>query len=105
MLKTFFTYEQQLNKLQQEKGLIVPDIATATETLEHLSYYSLIGGYKQLFLSLIHIYILIFTLYPSACKSATANNFCSLSLIHILHPAIFLIIFNRIFHQVCDCKR
>ena len=46
MLKTFFTYEQQLNKLQQEKGLIVPDIATATETLEHLSYYSLIGGYK-----------------------------------------------------------
>ena len=37
MLKTFFTYEQQLNKLQQEKGLIVPDIATATETLEHLS--------------------------------------------------------------------
>ena len=32
MLKTFFTYEQQLNKLQQEKGLIVPDIATATET-------------------------------------------------------------------------
>lgn len=27
MLKTFFTYEQQLNKLQQEKGLIVPDIA------------------------------------------------------------------------------
>ena len=49
MLKTFFTYEQQLNKLQQEKGLIVPDIATATETLEHLSYYSLIGGYKQLF--------------------------------------------------------
>ncbi len=28
MLKTFFTYEQQLNKLQQEKGLIVPDIAT-----------------------------------------------------------------------------
>ena len=49
MLKTFFTYEQQLNKLQQEKGLVVPDIATATETLEHLSYYSLIGGYKQLF--------------------------------------------------------
>ena len=49
MLKTFFTYEQQLNKLQQEKGLIVPDITSASETLEQLSYYSLIGGYKQLF--------------------------------------------------------
>lgn len=49
MLKTFFTYEQQLNKLQHEKGLIVPDITSATITLEKLSYYSLIGGYKQLF--------------------------------------------------------
>ena len=49
MSKIFFTYEQQLNKLQQEKGLIIPDIISATKTLEQLSYYSLIGGYKQLF--------------------------------------------------------
>lgn len=49
MAKTFFTYEQQLNKLQQEKGLIISDTATAKQTLEKLSYYSLIGGYKQLF--------------------------------------------------------
>lgn len=41
MPKTFFTYEQQSNKLQQEKGLIISDIASATEILEHLSYYSL----------------------------------------------------------------
>lgn len=27
MLKTFFTYEQQLNKLQHEKGLIIPNAA------------------------------------------------------------------------------
>ena len=49
MSKIFFTYEQQLNKLQQEKGLIIPDIISATKTLEQLSYYSLISGYKQLF--------------------------------------------------------
>ena len=49
MLKTFFTYEQQLNKLQQEKGLIIPNTASAVKILEQLSYYSLIGGYKQLF--------------------------------------------------------
>ena len=49
MSKIFFTYEQQSNKLQQEKGLIIHDIISATKTLEQLSYYSLIGGYKQLF--------------------------------------------------------
>lgn len=49
MSKVFFTYEQQLNKLQQEKGLIISDTKVATQTLEKLSYYSLISGYKQLF--------------------------------------------------------
>lgn len=49
MPKTFFTYEEQLAKLQQEKGLIVPDSSTAVKILEQLSYYSLIGGYKHLF--------------------------------------------------------
>ena len=37
-----------MNKLQ-EKSLIIPDIQTAKQTLEKLSYYSLISGYKQLF--------------------------------------------------------
>jgi abortive infection bacteriophage resistance protein len=49
MAKVFFTYEQQLNKLEHEKGLIIPDSDSARQTLEKLSYYSLIGGYKQLF--------------------------------------------------------
>lgn len=49
MAKIFFTYEQQLNKLQQEKDLIIPDTDAAKLTLEKLSYYSLIGGYKELF--------------------------------------------------------
>ena len=41
MAKKFFTYEQQLNKLQQEKYLIIPDTDTAKLALENLSYYSL----------------------------------------------------------------
>ena len=49
MAKIFFTYEQQLNKLQLEKDLIIPDTDAAKLTLEKLSYYSLIGGYKELF--------------------------------------------------------
>ena len=49
MAKIFFTYEQQLNKLQLEKDLIIPNTTVAKLTLEKLSYYSLIGGYKQLF--------------------------------------------------------
>ncbi len=49
MSKTFFTYEQQLDKLQNEKDLIIPDMESAKMILEKISYYSLIGGYKQLF--------------------------------------------------------
>ena len=49
MAKTFFTYKQQLNKLQLEKDLIIPDTDAAIQTLEKISYYSLIGGYKKLF--------------------------------------------------------
>lgn len=49
MAKLFYTYEQQLNKLQQEKSLIIPDTDKAKQILEQLSYYSLIGGYKGLF--------------------------------------------------------
>ena len=44
------TYDQQLNKLQTDKGLTIPDINFARKTLEEISYYSLIGGYKGLFL-------------------------------------------------------
>lgn len=49
MPQTFFTYEQQLNKLVSEKMLSVPDKEYAREALEQLSYYSLIGGYKEPF--------------------------------------------------------
>lgn len=47
--KTFFTYEQQIEKLTKEKQLIISDTEFAKETLQKLSYFSLIGGYKDLF--------------------------------------------------------
>mgnify|MGYP003293328553 FL=1 len=50
MAQKFMTYEQQLNKLQADKGLTIPDTDFARKTLEEISYYSLIGGYKGLFL-------------------------------------------------------
>lgn len=50
MAQKFMTYEQQLNKLQDEKGLTISDVHFARKTLEEISYYSLIGGYKGLFL-------------------------------------------------------
>lgn len=49
MSQTFLTYEQQLNKLMYEKKLFIPDKEYAKEALEQLSYYSLIGGYKEPF--------------------------------------------------------
>lgn len=49
MSQTFFTYEQQINKLMSEKMLSIPDKEYARKTLEQLSYYSLIGGYKEPF--------------------------------------------------------
>ena len=47
--KVFLTYEQQINKLQNEKYLIINDSEYATAILKKISYYSLISGYKQLF--------------------------------------------------------
>lgn len=49
MAKIFFTYEQQLDKLENDKGLIISDRAYAETMLKAISYYSLIGGYKHLF--------------------------------------------------------
>lgn len=47
--KTFFTYEQQIDKLKKEKQLVISDTEFAKDTLQKLSYFSLIGGYKDLF--------------------------------------------------------
>lgn len=50
MAQRFFTYEQQIDKLIFEKKLLISDKEYAKEVLEQLSYYSLIGGYKEPFL-------------------------------------------------------
>jgi abortive infection bacteriophage resistance protein len=47
--KPFLTYEQQIRKLRDEKGLAVPDEAHAIDILTQIGYFSLINGYKTPF--------------------------------------------------------
>lgn len=49
MAKSFFSYQQQINKLQTEKQLTISDPAYATLMLKKISYYALITGYKNMF--------------------------------------------------------
>ena len=49
MIKPFLTYQQQIQKLIDEKHLIIKDTVFAEEKLQDLGYFSLIGGYKALF--------------------------------------------------------
>ena len=44
MAKPYLTYAQQIQKLTNEKGLIVKDIAYAERMLTDIGYFSLIGG-------------------------------------------------------------
>lgn len=49
MPKPFTTYQDQLNKLENEKGLIISDKTFAEDVLKRISYFALIGGYKHIF--------------------------------------------------------
>lgn len=49
MAKPFLTYQQQIEKLCNEKGLIVNDPHYAEFVLKQNSYFALITGYKHLF--------------------------------------------------------
>lgn len=49
MPKPFLSYEQQIEKLKNEKNLIIDDEAYAIEMLKQVGYFKLIGGYKHLF--------------------------------------------------------
>lgn len=44
------SFEEQLKILEQEKGLIIDDVDLAMEAIQSFSYYSIINGYKDLFL-------------------------------------------------------
>ena len=48
MPKIFLNYDQQIEKLKSEKNLWIDDTAYATDILRQTSYYSLIGGYKDM---------------------------------------------------------
>jgi abortive infection bacteriophage resistance protein len=48
--QNFLTYEQQITKLRDDKGLIIADENEARKILEEIGYYSLIAGYKNLFI-------------------------------------------------------
>ena len=47
--KTFFTYDEQIEKFKKEKQLIISNPSFAKMMLQKLSYFSLIDGYKDLF--------------------------------------------------------
>ena len=47
--KYFLTYDKQIEHLIKEKQLVVSDIKFAKDTLQKISYFSLISGYKELF--------------------------------------------------------
>ncbi len=49
MAQSFLTYEQQIDKLVNDKNLIITDKEYATDTLKQIGYLALIGGYKELF--------------------------------------------------------
>ena len=49
MQKIFLNYDQQIEKLKNEKNLLINNEAYAKEILKQTSYYSLIGGYKDIF--------------------------------------------------------
>ena len=48
MQKIFLNYDQQIAKLEEEKNLVIKDKEYAKEILKQTSYYSLIGGYKDI---------------------------------------------------------
>ena len=49
MPKPFLNYSGQLNKLINEKNLIIADKTQAEQCLRHIGYFSLISGYKDIF--------------------------------------------------------
>ncbi|MCR4652151.1 MAG: Abi family protein [Eubacterium sp.] len=51
MSKPYLTYEQQIRKLTSDKGLVIDDRIYAERMLVDIGYFSLIGGYKNLFIN------------------------------------------------------
>lgn len=47
--KNFLTYNKQIELLEKDKHLLIPDYDFATKTLQKIGYFSLINVYKDLF--------------------------------------------------------
>lgn len=47
--KHFLTFSQQVESLKAEKHIEIPNPQYAEKILQHIGYFSLMGGYKQLF--------------------------------------------------------
>ena len=52
--KLFLSYTQQLDKLSNVKNLVIGNREYAEKTLKEIGYFSLISGYKDLFVSREH---------------------------------------------------
>lgn len=50
MDKPYLTFEQQIEKLKNEYGLIIKNDIIAMEALSSISYYDLINGYKSIYM-------------------------------------------------------
>lgn len=46
MGKPFLSFDEQIDKLQNEKGLVITDRDYAKQRLQEIGYFGLIGGYK-----------------------------------------------------------
>ena len=51
MSKPYLPYGKQIQKLINDKGLIIQDVNLAKRMLTDIGYFSLIGGYKNLFIN------------------------------------------------------
>lgn len=49
--KPFLTYDQQIDKLTNEKHIIIDDEPSARNALKRIGYFSIIGGYKAPFIN------------------------------------------------------
>lgn len=47
--KRFLTFTEQVESLKKEKHIEIPDSQYAELILQRIGYFSLMGGYKQLF--------------------------------------------------------
>lgn len=52
MTKPFITYTTQIEKLKNEKNLIITNTDFALTSLKNISYYGLIDGYKHPFIDI-----------------------------------------------------